>query len=166
MGILKKLIDKILNTEVPPVVERLVRKTTKSNGKMCDVDTDLVGIDAELEKTAQENKKFDKLFDKWLKLRDSVAEAKSQKNYQKVIDKANEVLVLDSKAKSIGIFVPMFEEDIANAYIKLNKVEDAMEHYRNALAGYKKEHEKTNGWVNKIERIEAKILKLKSKEMK
>jgi tetratricopeptide (TPR) repeat protein len=110
-------------------------------------------------------KNFDKLFDKWLKLRDSVKEAKSQKNYQKVIDKANEVLEFDSKVKSIGIFVPIFEEDIANAYLKLNKLEDAIEHYQYALAGYKAEHDKTNGWVKKIERIEAKLLKLENKDV-
>jgi tetratricopeptide (TPR) repeat protein len=127
------------------------------------LDTDLADLTAELEKIAKDNWD-DRKFNKWLKLRDSLAEAKSQKNYQKVIDKANEVLELDSKAKFIGIFVPMFEKDIADAYLKLNKVEDALEHYQYALTGYKEEHEKTNGWVKDIERIEAKLLKLESKK--
>jgi tetratricopeptide (TPR) repeat protein len=105
----------------------------------------------------------DRKFNKWLKLRDAVREAKSEKNYQKVIDKANEVLKLDAEAKFIGIFVPIFQKDIADAYLKLNKIEEAIQHYKNAIAGYKSEHEKNNGWLKDIERLETKVLRLESK---
>jgi hypothetical protein len=65
MGIFKNLINKVLDAEVPPVVEQLARKNLpkkgtreKTQGQTYGLDTDLADLDTELEKMAQDNKNF------------------------------------------------------------------------------------------------------------
>jgi len=106
----------------------------------------------------------EKKFQDWLKLRDDFRSAKKEKNFGKIIDIGKSIIELASE-KSIGIFTPLFEKEIADAYIKLNKKGEALIHYKIALTGYnedRKKNKKENSWLKEIERLAGKIEKLSS----
>jgi hypothetical protein len=109
-------------------------------------------------------KQFDRLFAKWLKLRTKFKDAKSTKNWQRVVAVAGEIIEFDKSAKEVGIFLPLFEAAIADAYLKLEDRATAIAHYRLALAGYVAENAaKPDSWLKEIARITQKLEKLESK---
>jgi hypothetical protein len=109
-------------------------------------------------------KQFDRLFAKWLKLRTKFKDAKSAKDWQRVIAVAGEIIEFDKSAKEVGIFLPLFEAAIADAYLKLEDRPSAIAHYRTALEGYVAENKKNpDSWLKEIARITKKIEKLESK---
>jgi len=125
------------------------------------IDSGLIKSDRKLYEEEIENEKFQE----WLDLREQYREAKREKDYQKIIDISNSILKLDVEAKFIEIFVPLFEKDIADAYLKMGQEELALVHYRSALLGFRLEHEKDKkrnpeSWVKDIERLERKIAAL------
>jgi hypothetical protein len=109
-------------------------------------------------------KQFDRLFAKWTKLRVKFKDAKSSKNWQRVITVSGEIIEFDKSAKEVGIFLPLFEAAIADAYLKLDDRRSATAHYRRALEGYVAENaEKPDSWLKEIARITKKLEKLESK---
>ena len=101
----------------------------------------------------------------WSELQKSFNTAKKEKQYEKIIEIATKTLQLDAEAKFIGILVPSFEKDIADAYLKLEQRDKATEHYQAALIGYRAEHEKNkktspDSWQKEIERLEKKLKSL------
>jgi hypothetical protein len=118
----------------------------------------------EIKKNKVEEKEFDRLFSKWIKLRTKFREAKSSKNWLRIIEIASEIIEFDKTAKSIGIFLPVFEVSIANAYLKLENREVAIAHYHTALEGFILENKKQpTSWLKEIARITKKIERLESK---
>jgi len=122
-------------------------------------------IEEEIEAMKKENEEFDIYFEKWIKLREEYQQAKKENDYQKIIDVANLIKNLDSEYKEIGIFIPIFDKDIAEAYIKLGLKDKAIFYYKVALSGFKTEHEKnkskqSKSWLKDIGIIEKKLVKL------
>jgi hypothetical protein len=105
----------------------------------------------------------DRKANKWQKLRESFNIAKKEKNLQSIIKIGESIIELDAEAKFLKILVPLFEKDIAGAYLKLDQKLEAIAHYQAALAGYKADQSKNpNSWVKDIDRLEKKIDKLVS----
>jgi len=109
----------------------------------------------------------DRKFNKWQKLRENFRVAKKEKDYNKLISIGNSILELDTNAKFIGIFVPLFQKEMADAYLNLNQNDKAIEYYQAALTGYKADREKRkttapDSWVKDISRLEKKLGKLLS----
>ena len=110
----------------------------------------------------------DALFKQWLDLRNAFKANKKIKNWSNVINIGNAIIQLDSQAKFIGIMVPIFYKEIANAYEKLCDISNAIEFYSLARDGFiKYRAEKSLGSENDrlsdIDRIDKKIIKLSSK---
>ena len=116
--------------------------------------------------TVEGSEELEELYEHtWQELRGNFRSAKKEKQYEKVINIATKIIVLDTEATFIGIGVPLFEKDIADAYLKLDQKDKAIEHYQTAIAGFKSDHEKykkTNPdyCLKDIEQIEKKLKKL------
>lgn len=109
-------------------------------------------------------KQFDKALAKWLKLRAKFKDMKAAKNWCQVIAVAREIIEFDKSAKEVGIFTPLFEDAIADAYLKLEDRPSAIAHYRTALEGYVSENAaKPDSWLKEIARITQKLEKIESK---
>jgi tetratricopeptide (TPR) repeat protein len=107
----------------------------------------------------------DKKFQKWQKLRSDLKEAKREKDPEKIIKVCQSVIELDAKAKYIQILVPLFEKDMAKAYQKLGKNEEALSHFKLALKGYQADRQRTgqvSSWEKDIASLEKAIAKLES----
>ena len=110
--------------------------------------------------------KFDqKKFDQWQELRKTLKEVKRLKDYQRVVEICNKIIVLDSSAKFIQIMTPLFFKEMGAAYEKLGEKENAREAYESARDGFM-EHRKHNSlrspddWLKDIQSLEKKIGKL------
>jgi tetratricopeptide (TPR) repeat protein len=107
----------------------------------------------------------DKKFAKWIDLRKKHRQAKKEKDYSKIVSLSLDIIALDKTAKFIGIFLPIFTKDIAEAYLKLGKKEEAIRYFNDAIAGFQ-EYRKTNklsksdDFLNDIAILEKKIQKV------
>ena len=115
------------------------------------------------------NKWDDNLFENWLYLRNQLKAFKKDKNWLKVTVTCAEIIQLDSKAKFIGIMVPIFYKESAIAYEKMNDFTNAINYYSLAKDGFIKHRNENrlanaNDWIQDIDRIEEKIAGLLSKE--
>ncbi|MDR0472358.1 MAG: hypothetical protein LBH43_01620 [Treponema sp.] len=115
----------------------------------------------------KENDEFDANMKIWNKLREIFKNAKKEKDYNKIIEIGKTIIDFDSYAKDIGVFTPLFEKDIADAYLKLGQKDEAIVHFQSAIKGYKADQKeragkwKQNGtWQKDIDRLEAKVQKL------
>ncbi len=108
------------------------------------------------------NVKWDqKLFDKFVHLRDALRKAKRDKNYQLVLSLGLSIIELDKTASFLKIATFVFLKDMAEASIKLDDTNTAI----NYLQAAKNELEQKNtvDWQGQIDIIERKINKLQSK---
>jgi tetratricopeptide (TPR) repeat protein len=134
-----------MDAEVPPVIEQLVKKGQNKQ----------VGSVPE--------KWNDRKYNKWLTLRENIGIAKKEKNLQDIIEIGKSIIELDSQAKFIGIMVPIFEKEIAGAYLKQGKKTEATAFYQAALAGYKADQTISPGsWIKDVDRLEKQLAKLNS----
>jgi hypothetical protein len=110
----------------------------------------------------------DALFKQWLDLRNAFKANKKIKNWSNVINICNVIIQLDSQAKFIGIMVPIFYKEMANAYEKNCDISNAIKFYSLARDGFIKYHAEkslrsSNDWLPDIDKIDKKIIKLSSK---
>jgi tetratricopeptide (TPR) repeat protein len=106
----------------------------------------------------------EKKFDRWIKLREEYRAAKKEKNYQRIITVSKTILELDAKARFIKILTPQFQKEIADAYLQTGNADFAISFYQKAVAGYRVEQQESpNSWEKEINRLEAKIAKLRAK---
>lgn len=111
------------------------------------------------------NKWNDALFQEWLCIRKNFNDNKKAKNWEKVIEDCAAIIELDSKAKFIGIMLPIFYREIANAYEKINEVTNAIDYYRcskDAFLEYRanKSLKDPSDWLSDIDKIDKKLAKL------
>jgi tetratricopeptide (TPR) repeat protein len=131
----------------------------------CNLINGILNLTCE-EKTMDTHK--DQLFEKWKMLRNSMKEAKRNKDYVEVINTCELIKILDKEAKFLKILVPLIDKEIGDSYSKLGNKEEAIHYYELAIMGYLK-HRKNNklnkktDFLNEIEKLEKKIDKLKSK---
>lgn len=110
----------------------------------------------------------DKLFQKWLDLREEFRTQKKNKDWIPVIKVCNEIIDLDLKAKFIGIMIPIFHREIARAYQYLNNFSEAIKFYSLSKEGFLKHRKekalnKPDDWLIDISKIDKKISTLKNK---
>jgi tetratricopeptide (TPR) repeat protein len=87
------------------------------------------------------NKEVDfnpKEFKAWLALRERFIKAKREKNYKSVIELGNRIIAIAKSAPTIGIFVPSFEYDIAEAYNKQQEFSSSLEYYKRSMKSFEK----------------------------
>lgn len=104
-------------------------------------------------------------FGTWKELRDRHKEAKKNKDCSQIIQLCQNIIELDSRAKFLEIFLPVFFVDMGNAYQKLDDTINALKYYemaKNSFNRYRKSNKlcNTNDWLNDIAKIEKKIIKL------
>jgi tetratricopeptide (TPR) repeat protein len=107
----------------------------------------------------------DKKFNKWLKLREKHKKAKSDKNFQEIISISKEIIELDKNAKFIGIMTPLFQKDMADAYLKISDYSNASIYYKeaiNSLNNYRNINDLNNSdsFLKEISSLEKKLTKL------
>lgn len=111
------------------------------------------------------NKWDDTLFQKWQSIRKEFNDNKKAKNWIKVIENCLVIIQLDLKAKFIGIMLPIFYREMANAYEKISDTSNAINYYRIAKEEFLKyRSEKSlnapSDWLSDIDKIDKKLAKL------
>jgi hypothetical protein len=102
------------------------------------------------------------LFQEWIKLRESFKANKRQKNWGSVINICEEIIQLDSKAKFIHIMTPLFYKELANAYEKINDIDNSLRFYeisRGLFIDYRSNNKlkNPNDWIDEITKIEKRM---------
>jgi hypothetical protein len=88
---------------------------------------------------------------------------KKEKNLQNIIEIGKSIIELDAQAKFIGIMVPLFEKEIAGAYLKQGQKTEAITFYQAALAGYEADQIiRPGSWIKDVDRLEKQLAKLNS----
>lgn len=110
----------------------------------------------------------EELFKKFNDLTTKLKNNKRNKSWLNVISICEEIIQLDSQARSKFILVGLFYKDTAKAYEKLGNIDNALKYYYLSKEGflkYRKEHTLSNpdDWLHDIAIIDKKILKLTRK---
>lgn len=111
------------------------------------------------------NKWNDAIFQEWQIVRKEFHDNKKAKNWTKVIENCNTIITLDSKAKFIGIMLPIFYKEMANAYEMIDDITNAISYYRIAKKEFqeyraKRQLSTPSDWLNDIDKIDRKLTKL------
>ncbi|WP_445367848.1 hypothetical protein ACH5Y9_23975 [Methylomonas sp. BW4-1] len=102
----------------------------------------------------------DELLKKFVLLRNALRAAKKEKNYQCVLSVGSSILELDKQANFLKIATPIFQKDMAEAYIKLGDINSAIEYLLAAKAGFEERRNNSGDWQKDIELIDKKLVKL------
>ena len=83
-----------------------------------------------------------------------------------MINTCNEIIQLDSKAKFIGIMIPIFYKEMARGYEKINDIANALKFYslaKEAFINYRttKALRNPDDWLADIDRIDKRISNLR-----
>ncbi len=111
------------------------------------------------------NKWNDAIFQEWQVIRKEFNDNKKAKNWTKVIENCSTIIKLDSKAKFIGIMLPIFYKEMANAYEMIDDKSNAINYYRIAKNEFiefraKRPLKTPSDWLNDIDKIDRKLSKL------
>lgn len=111
----------------------------------------------------------DALFQKWLHLRTDFKNNKKNKKWINLVNNCNDIIQLSSKAKFIGIMIPIFYKEAANAYEKINDITNALKFYslaKEAFINYRATNalKNRNDWLADIDIIDKRISRLRGKE--
>ena len=111
---------------------------------------------------------YDVLFNKWIELRNQYDKLKLEKNYRGIIEVSEKIIGLSKKAPDIGIMVAIFEQSIAEAYVKLEDVPSAIIYYKAAKKSFEeyratKRLRSPDDYLSCVEKIQKKLAKLETK---
>lgn len=111
-----------------------------------------------------------KAFNEFLKLRDELKEAKRAKNHLDIIAMCDAILELEKRAKFIQIFTPLFHKELGSAYMSLNELQKAADHFDLAKAGYFEQRTKSlnkpDDWLKDIGICEKKLALVQALQQK
>ncbi len=119
----------------------------------------------ELTNQNRNNKLNEKLFNKWITLREQYRYSKKDKDYNTIISISEQIIELDKTAKFIKIMVPLFHKDIGEANMKKGNTEEGKKSFQLAVDGFKQYRNdnrlnKPDDWLKDIEKLERKIKKI------
>lgn len=101
-----------------------------------------------------------KLFDKFITLRDGLRAAKREKNYQRVLSLGQQILELDKSATFLKIMTPIFLKDMGNACLKLGDTVTAVTYFKKAIEKFGALRAQSGDWQNDIDVIQRKLDRL------
>jgi len=105
-------------------------------------------------------------FNEWQALRTELKAAKKEKDFNKVINICDQIIVLDKDASFIQIMTPLFYKEKGAAYIKLGDQQGALNNFelsRDGFIDYRNNNELSSpdDWLKDIATLENKIKKLR-----
>lgn len=109
---------------------------------------------------------YEEQFAQWNELRGHFKRAKSNKDYQSVINTGLKIIELGESVPKLGIMTALFERDTADAYLKTGNISLATLYYEKAVKSFEKYRvtqrlHNPDDFLSDIEAVQKKLNKLK-----